>query len=98
MLDYSMTGDAGNFPSTGLPELRSQTVTLPPSLSNSATAASCLPSAGSGSSPHPATPATKSASTGNIHALWKLVVADDDPDQLTYLATVFEDHEATAKR
>ena len=26
---------------------------------------------------------------------WKLVVADDEPDQLTYLATVFEDHGAT---
>ena len=28
----------------------------------------------------------------------KLVVADDDPDQLTYLATVFEDHGATVLR
>jgi CheY-like chemotaxis protein len=26
---------------------------------------------------------------------WKLVVADDEPDQLTFLATVFEDHGAT---
>ena len=29
---------------------------------------------------------------------WKLVVADDEPDQLTYLATVFEDHGATVFR
>jgi len=29
---------------------------------------------------------------------WKLVVADDDPDQLMYLATVFEDHGATVLR
>jgi len=28
----------------------------------------------------------------------KLVVADDDPDQLTYLATVFEDYGATVVR
>ncbi len=28
----------------------------------------------------------------------KLVVADDDPDQLIYLATVFEDHGATVVR
>ncbi len=28
----------------------------------------------------------------------KLVVADDEPDQLTYLATVFEDHGATVLR
>jgi twitching motility two-component system response regulator PilH len=28
----------------------------------------------------------------------KLVVADDEPDQLTYLATVFEDHGATVVR
>ena len=28
----------------------------------------------------------------------KLVVADDEPDQLTYLATVFEDHGATVHR
>jgi CheY-like chemotaxis protein len=28
----------------------------------------------------------------------KLVVADDDPDQLLYLATVFEDHGATVFR
>ena len=28
----------------------------------------------------------------------KLVVADDDPDQLTFLATVFEDHGATVVR
>jgi CheY-like chemotaxis protein len=29
---------------------------------------------------------------------WKLVVADDEPDQLTFLATVFEDHGATVFR
>lgn len=29
---------------------------------------------------------------------WKLVVADDEPDQLDYLATVFEDHGATVFR
>ena len=29
---------------------------------------------------------------------WKLVVADDEPDQLTFLATVFEDHGATVLR
>jgi twitching motility two-component system response regulator PilH len=29
---------------------------------------------------------------------WKLVVADDEPDQLMYLATVFEDHGATVLR
>ena len=28
----------------------------------------------------------------------KLVVADDEPDQLTFLATVFEDHGATVVR
>jgi len=28
----------------------------------------------------------------------KLVVADDEPDQLMYLATVFEDHGATVLR
>jgi CheY-like chemotaxis protein len=29
---------------------------------------------------------------------WKLVVADDEPDQLTFLATVFEDQGATVLR
>ena len=29
---------------------------------------------------------------------WKLVVADDEPDQLTFLATVFEDYGATVIR
>jgi CheY-like chemotaxis protein len=29
---------------------------------------------------------------------WKIVVADDEPDQLDFLATVFEDHGATIVR
>ncbi|MFC1597025.1 response regulator [Planctomycetota bacterium] len=29
---------------------------------------------------------------------WKLVVADDEPDELEFLATVFEDHGATVLR
>ena len=37
-------------------------------------------------------------SEGRELAGWKLVVADDEPDQLTYLATVFEDHGATVIR
>jgi CheY-like chemotaxis protein len=45
---------------------------------------------------------TRSHDTGESTALplagWKLVVADDEPDQLTYLATVFEDHGATVLR
>ena len=35
---------------------------------------------------------------GRELAGWKLVVADDEPDQLTFLATVFEDHGATVVR
>ena len=35
---------------------------------------------------------------GRELAGWKLVVADDEPDQLTFLATVFEDHGATVFR
>jgi len=35
---------------------------------------------------------------GHELAGWKLVVADDEPDQLDYLATVFEDHGATVIR
>ena len=37
-------------------------------------------------------------SAGRELAGWKLVVADDEPDQLTFLATVFEDHGATVVR
>ena len=37
-------------------------------------------------------------SEGRELAGWKLVVADDEPDQLDYLATVFEDHGATVFR
>jgi len=35
---------------------------------------------------------------GRELAGWRLVVADDEPDQLDYLATVFEDHGATVFR
>ena len=37
-------------------------------------------------------------SEGHELAGWKLVVADDEPDQLMFLATVFEDHGATVFR
>jgi CheY-like chemotaxis protein len=40
------------------------------------------------------TPSTSPRGTLSL-AGRRLVVADDDPDQLTYLATVFEDHGAT---
>jgi len=45
---------------------------------------------------------TKSHNSAENGALplagWKLVVADDEPDQLTFLATVFEDQGATVFR
>ena len=44
------------------------------------------------------TKSREAKSEGRELAGWKLVVADDEPDQLTYLATVFEDHGATVLR
>jgi twitching motility two-component system response regulator PilH len=46
----------------------------------------------------PTSPQKTPKPEGRELAGWKLVVADDEPDQLMFLATVFEDHGATVVR